>query len=212
MSLLNSTASDFVETPAGIFTRNGNWYFMTTELIKKLSPEVLSHKPLDEIVKDSEIWVRSSDSISVWTFILLIHLIPESLAFFTAIGVLYLWHLGKSALISRHLTVVVQFLSSETVILVVAVASISYLGVSELYSEMFLSLLFFLVLRFGWLRMLFDRFYQQRTGSMTLNDRVMKMVIVKTAIANRLEVPGLSAMEQELIDAMTRNKSKKPRK
>lgn len=212
MSLLNSTASDFVETPAGIFTRNGNWYYMTTELIKKLSPEVLSQKSLDDIVNDSETWVRSSDSVAVWTFIILIHLIPVSLAFFTAIGVLYLWHLGKSALISKPLTLVVRFLSNESVILVAAVASISYLGIAELYTELFLSLLFFLVLRFGWLRKLFDRFYQQRSGAMTLNDRVMKMVVVKTAIAYRLEVPGLRAMEQELIDAMTRNKSKKPRK
>lgn len=212
MSILNSTASDYVETPAGIFTRNGNWYYMTSELIRKLSPEVLVRKSLDEIVKDSEIWVRSSDSIAVWTFILLIHFVPVSLAFFTAIGVLYLWHLGKSALINKPLTMVVQFLSTETVVLIASVASISYLGVSGLYSDLFLSLLFFLVLRFGWLRKLFDNFYQNKSGSMTLNDRVMKMVVVKIAISNRLEVPGLRAMEQELIDAMTRNKSKKPRK
>ncbi len=211
MSLLNSTASDYVETPAGIFTKNGNWYFMTTELIRKLSPEVLSHKSLDEIVKDSETWVRSTDSIAVWVFILLIHLAPVSLAFFTAIGVLYLWHLGKSALINKPLTIVVQFLSAESVILIAAVASISYLGISELYTDLILSLLFFLVLRFGWLRKLFDTFYQNRSGSMTLNDRVMKMVVVKTAISNRLEVPGLKGMEQDLIDAMTRNKSKKRR-
>jgi len=212
MSLLNSTASDYVETPAGIFTKNGNWYFMTSELIRKLSPEVLTHKSLDEIVKDSETWVRSSDSVAVWVFILLIHLIPVSLAFFTAIGVLYLWHMGKSALISKPLTLLIQFLSNESVVLIVAVASISYLGVSELYSDLFLSLLFFLVFRFGWLRKLFDKFYQSKSASMTLNDRVMKMVVVKTAISKRLEVPGLRAMEQELIDAMTRNKSKKPRK
>lgn len=211
MSLLNSTASDYVETPAGIFTRNGNWYYMTSELIRKLSPEVLSNKSLDEIVKESETWVRSSDSVAVWVFILLIHIVPVSLAFITAIGALYLWHLGKSALINKPLTLVIQFLSTESVVLIAAVASISYLGVSELYADLFLSLLFFLVLRFGWLRKLFDNFYQRKSGSMTLNDRVMKMVVVKTAISNRLEVPGLRAMEQELIDAMTRNRSKKPR-
>lgn len=212
MSLLNSTASDFVETPAGIFTKNGNWYYMTSELIRKLSPEVLSNKSLDDIVKESETWVRSSDSVAVWVFILLMHLVPVSLAFFTAIGVLYLWHLGKSALVSKPLTLVVQFLSTESVVLIAAVASISFLGVSGLYADLFFSLLFFLVLRFGWLRKLFDTFYQRKSDSMTLNDRVMKMVVVKTAISNRLEVPGLRAMEQELIDAMTRNKSKKPRK
>lgn len=205
------TASDYVETPAGIFTRNGNWYFMNTGLINKLSPELLSLKHLDEIVHDSEIWVRSTDSVSVWTFIILIQFTPVPMAFLIAIGVLYLWQLGKSALINNPLTTIVKILSSESLVLIAAVASISYLGILELYSDLFLALLFFLVFRFGWLRKLFDNFYQNRSGSMTLNDRVMKMVVIKAAISERLEVPGLRAMEQELIDAMTRNKSKKPR-
>jgi hypothetical protein len=212
MSLLNSTASDYVETPAGIFTKNGNWYFMTSELIRRLSPEVLAHKSLDDIVKDSETWVRSSDSVAVWVFIVLIQFIPVPLAFITAIGALYVWHLGKSALISKPATVTINILSNESLVLIASVASISYLGINELYSDLFISLLFFLVLRFGWLRKLFDTFFQNRSKGMTLNDRVMKMVVVKTAITNRLEVPGLRTMEQEIIDAMTRNKSKKPRK
>jgi hypothetical protein len=45
---------------------------------------------------------------------------------------------------------------------------------------------------------------------MTLNDRVMKMVVIRTALSNRLAVPGLRSMEQELIDAMTKNKFRKP--
>ncbi len=210
MSILQSTASDYVETPAGIFTKNGNWYFMTKELIQKLSPEVLSHKSLDEIVKDSETWVRSSDAIAVWIFILLIQIIPVSLALITSIVVLYLWHLGKSALISNPVTVILRFLSTDTAILIAAVASISYLGILQLYSDLFLSLLLFLVFRFGWLRKFFDRFYQQRSNSMTLNDRVMKMVVIRTALSNRLAVPGLRSMEQELIDAMTKNRFRKP--
>jgi hypothetical protein len=211
MNASSLTASDYVETPAGIFTRNGNWYFMNTGLINKLSPELLSHKHLDEIVHDSEIWVRSTDSVSVWTFIILIQFTPVPMAFLIAIGVLYLWQLGKSALINKPLTTIVKILSNESLVLIAAVASISYLGILELYSDLFMALLFFLVFRFGWLRKLFDNFYQNRSGSMTLNDRVMKMVVIKAAISERLEVPGLRTMEQELIDAMTRNKSKKPR-
>jgi hypothetical protein len=211
MNTLNTTSSEFVETPAGIFTRNGNWYYVTSGLIRGISPELLAFKSLDELVSDAEIWVKSTDAVTVLVFILLIQMIPIPLALLTSIGVLYMWQLSKSALVGTYSTTVLKVLTNDGFILISAVASISYLGIQQQYYELFTALVFFMVFRFGWLRKLFDTFYQKRSGSITLNDRVMKMVVIKSAIQHRVEIPGLRSMEQQIIDAMTKHKNKKPK-
>jgi hypothetical protein len=211
MNTLNTTSSEFVETPAGIFTRNGNWYYITSGLIKGISPELLSYKSLDDLVSDAEIWVKSTDAVTVLVFILLIQIIPMPLALITSLGVLYLWQVSKSALVGSYSTSILKVLTNDGFILMTSVASISYLGIQQQYYEMFTALVFFLVFRFGWLRKLFDTFYQKRSGSITLNDRVMKMVVIKSAIQHRVEIPGLRSMEQQILDAMTNHKKKKPK-
>jgi hypothetical protein len=211
MNTLNTTSSEFVETPAGIFTRNGNWYYITSGLIKGISPELLSYKSLDDLVSDAEIWVKSTDAVTVLVFVLLIQIIPMPLALITSLGVLYLWQVSKSALVGSYSTSILKVLTNDGFILMTSVASISYLGIQQQYYEMFTALVFFLVFRFGWLRKLFDTFYQKRSGSITLNDRVMKMVVIKSAIQHRVEIPGLRSMEQQILDAMTNHKKKKPK-
>lgn len=106
------------------------------------------------------------------------------------------------------LTSVLKIITNETIILFAAVVSISYLGVVGQYQSLIVGLLFFMIFRFGWARKLFDSFYSKYHQGISLNDRVMKMLIIKTAIAKHVSVPGIQRMEQDILNLMIRHKKK----
>ena len=208
MRNIGSTSSEFVETPAGIFTRNGNWYYVTSDHIDQIAPGLLDTVSIDAIVNNAEIWVKSTDAVSLITFIILIQLIPISVATVLSLLFLMIWHLIKSALISMWLTNVLKLITNDVLVLVAAVVSISYLGIEGQYQGLLVGLLFFMIFRFGWARKLFDSFYSTYHQGISLKDRVMKMLIIKTAIANHISVPGIQRMEQDILNLMIRHKKK----
>lgn len=208
MRNIGLTSSEFVETPAGIFTRNGNWYYITSDQIDLIAPGLLDIVSIDTLVDNAETWVKSTDATPLLVFIGLIHLLPISVATLLSLFFLMFWHLSKSAMVSMWLTRVLKIITNETLILIVAVGSISYLGIEGEYQSLIVALLFFMIFRFGWARKLFDSFYSKYHQGISLNDRVMKMLIVKTAMANHVSVPGIQRMEQDILNLMIRHKKK----
>lgn len=208
MTNIGSTSSEFVETPAGIFTRNGNWYYVTSDHIDQIAPGLTNIISTDTLVDNAEIWIKSTDAVSLIVFIITIQLLPVSIAAILSLIFLMVWHLSKSAMISMWLTSLLKIITNDVLVLVVAVISISYLGIEGDYQGVLIGLLFFMIFRFGWARKLFDSFYTKYHQSISLNDRVMKMLIIKTAIANHVPVPGIQRMEQNILDLMIRHKKK----
>lgn len=211
MRNIGSTSSDFVETPAGIFTRNGNWYYITSDQIDIIAPGLLDVVNIDTMVNNAETWVKSTDAVSLLVFVGLIQILPISIATILSLLFLMIWHLSKSAMVSTWLTTMLKIITNDALVLVASVVSISYLGIISEYHGVLIGLLFFMIFRFGWARKLFDSFYSSYHQGITLNDRVMKMLIINTAMASHLSVPGLQQMEQGILNLMIRHK-KKPKK
>lgn len=209
MKLHSIDASEFVETPVGIFTRSGNWYYTTSDQLNKVAPGLLGKVPLVELLEKADIWVRSTDSVSLWIFAGMIHLLPMPYAVLVSALALFLWHLTKSAFVSSPTTVLVRILSFDALVLTASVISISYLGILEMYYELAVALLFFMIFRFGWLRRAFDKFYNSRNPGITLNDRVMKMLVIRTAMSNDVEIQRLKSMEEDILALMKKHKKKK---
>ena len=201
--------SEFVETPLGIFTANGNWFYTNTEQINAYAPGLLPRVGIDQLIAEAEIWVKSTDVVTILVLLLLLQLMPASFAAFLSLPVLGLWHLAKSAMVSQWATTVLRFVTHDAFILVLAVVSISYLGMQQAYTDFAVGLLFFFLIRFGWIRKGFDRFYERFNTGIGLNDRLLKMIVIRKAISEGVTIPELKRMEDQILSLMEK-KSKTP--
>ncbi|MCH8495379.1 MAG: hypothetical protein LAT57_07070 [Balneolales bacterium] len=212
MNILGSKSNQFVETPLGLFTVSGNWFYTTSEQINRFAPGLLRKVEMEDLVSKAEVWVKSTDSISILVLTILIQLLPGHLAALSSVVFLILWHLTKSAFITPSSTTIVKWVSFDGFILLLAVASISYLGMQEFYSDMVYGLLFFIVFRFGWIKKGFDVFYDRFNDGITLNDRALKMVIIREALRNDVAIQELRNMEAQILELMQKRKAKPKRK
>lgn len=207
-SALNS--SEFVETPLGVFTVNGNWYYTNSDEIGKFAPGLLTQTSFGELLGEAETWVRSTDSMSILVLMVLLQMMPGYAAAILSVLFLISWHLTKSAMVSKTTTQVVKLITWEPLVIIVAVASISYMGISGYYADVVYGLLFFIVFRFGWFRKVFDSFYERYNEQISLNDRVLKMVVLRSAMRNSVPIKEVSVMENTIKELMRKRKS--PRK
>ena len=203
-----SDHSDYVETPLGIFTAQGSWFYTNSEQIEKFAPGLLQKISVKELINDAGMWVRSSDAVSVWVLVAGLQLLPGYAAAVASVVTLLLWHLTKSAFISKnfHLCVENPYLGATC-----GACSRCINQLCRYFSELFRcgvwTAFFFILFRFGWIRRGFDSFYERYSGNISLNDRVMKMLIVQYAMQYSIPVTQLASMEEHIKSLMRkRNK------
>jgi hypothetical protein len=217
MKLIDNTSDTFAETPLGIFTVNGNWFYTNSSEIDRYAPGLLDKVSLKTLVSAAEIWVKSTDTISVLTFIALLLVFPGHIAALLAVLIMIVWHLMKSAFIGKVTTLIMKVISFDPLVLLLAILSLSFLGVTEEYTSLGYGLLFFILFRFGWLRKGFELLYDKVNEGIGLNDRVMKMVIIREALNEDVRIKQVYQMEDQIRVLMqkrrpTVNSPKKPKR
>jgi hypothetical protein len=208
MKSIITESTEFVVTPLGVFTKNGHWYYITSDQVEKLAPGLLKKVSFEEIINDAEVWVKSTDTITLLLFVSLIQFIPSYFAAILSMVFLYLWHQSKSAFVGNITSSIMKILSFEGLIIIISVLSISYLGILGQYTDVFYGLLFFIVFKFGWMRKGFDSFFTKYHKGIGLNDRVIKMLIIQKALRNEIEIPQVRNMEQNILNLMQKHKRK----
>ncbi len=207
MSLSRLPDSHFIETPRGIFTSAGNWFHITTEALEKYAPGLLKKHSLEKLVKKSEVWIRSADNIGITLFMMLLYfqgLFPALLITFFFVP---LWHINKSSVISLWLTGVLTVIDKEIIVVLVSLLVLSWMGITEQHLSVFLGIAVFCVLKFGWFRFLVEWIYGKLIkGTLLLNDRVLKMMILKYAIKENIPVKEVDAMEKEILSLISKQK------
>jgi hypothetical protein len=204
---LRQPGAAFIETPVGIFTPAGNWFHTSTGAIEQFVPGLLEKKPLSELIRDAEVWIRSADNLSI--LLLLILLVTSGLI--TAVTVmaifLPLWHITKSGAFSRLLTVFLRLIDIEIVLLLLAVGPLSWLGIAGNYYDLLAGLAGFIILKFGLYRRFIDYLHDMLNGgAIPLNDRLFRMVLVKHALANGIRTDEVAEMDKNIRDLINKRK------
>jgi hypothetical protein len=196
----------YIETPAGIFTPSGNWFHTSSEAIEQFVPGLLSKKPLGELIRDAEVWIRSADNLSIILLLVLLVTVELPVALAGTILFLPLWHIFKSGAWNRLLTVFLRFIDIEIVLLLIAVGPLSWLGMSGQYPALAAGLAGFIILKFGLYRRLVDYLYARSgAGRLPLNDRLLRMVLVKHALANGIQSMEVAAMDRAVKDFINKH-------
>lgn len=211
MTKSDFNSGEFVETPLGVFTINGNWFYTNSDEIERYAPGLLAKTSLEDLIRTAETWVKSTDAVTILLFMLLLLLMPGYQAAIIAVIFLFIWHMTKSALVGNLATKVVRAISYEPLVILASVASISYMGISEAYSDVGYGLLFFIIFRFGWVRKMFDTFYEKYSSRISLNDRVLKMVVLRAAMEHSVPIKEVDQMEKTIKDLMKKRKGVRKR-
>ncbi len=200
MSLSRHPDSHFIETPRGIFTSAGNWFHITSAALEKYAPGLLEIHSLEKLIKKAEVWIRSADNIGIILFMLLLYLSGLWPAMLITLFFVPVWHINKSSVISNSLTGLLSVIDKEIVVVIVAMIVLSWMGITGEYLSVFLGISVFCVLKFGWFRFLIEWTYQKVfRGTLLLNDRVLKMIILNYAIRENIPVKEVDAMEKEIL-------------
>ncbi len=197
----------FAETQMGIVTRYGDWFHTTTEHIEDFVPGLLEKVDLEELVRAAQAWVKSADSLSMIFLLSLLLILNPIIAAVLTLAFHGFWYYNKSSFVIIYLNKVMEFLYKDGTQLVTGLVIISYLGIMGQYLAAGIALLFFFVFKLGLLRKIWDKIYQAKGEvSLTLNDRVMKMVILRFSIREDVEPDNIRQMEEQIVGLATSRK------
>lgn len=203
----------FVETPVGIFTMKGNWFHTSLEKMKQYAPGLMDLYSQERLIKDAESWTKSADSVALILFMGLTYFINAYVAAVITLIFFPFWHFNKSAFVSYAATKIVKLLNYEFVVILITVAVLSVKGMNGDYIQLILGFIYFFFLKFGWLRKIVDKWYDSRHKVVTLNDRVLKMIILKYAYKEGITVEEISSWESDIFDLYHgTNKGKRKKK
>lgn len=200
----------FIETKMGIVTRTGDWFHTTSEHIESFAPGLLEKISLEALVKEAEAWVRSASSLSLILLYILLFFINPWIAAAVTLAFHWFWYHYKSGFIVRGAGTILRFLNSDGFLFVVAFFSLTTLGFQEQYAAVGIGIFFFFLMKPGLLRKGWDKLQKsQNSGGLTLNDRVLKMVIIKYAMYEDVAPSDIEKMEERFKDlALNRKKGK----
>ena len=200
-----SVASNFVETPQGIFTVDGMWFATTREAVERYAGEVLKHEPLERLLERASVWLRSPETLAVWLlpiFMLMIDPLPAALA---AATTYVAWKtLGPSA-ISRWLERVLEIIELVWLQGAYYVGILSYFAALEQYAAVWTGLAGFIVIRWGLLSRITSplvKLLQRSLYELPVPDQILRGFIIRTAMAHRLSLPQLDRIEKQIADTL----------
>ena len=199
----------FFETKMGIVTRTGQWFHTTQEAIEDFAPGLLQEYDLSVLIKDALAWVRSADSLSLTLLMTLLFLVNPWLAALATLTFHWLWYNFKSSLVNRYLGTLFSYMNRDAYLLIIAFIGLSLLGITGEYLALGIGVVFFFLLKIGLLNMLWDRLSATNKQKLSLNDRVLKMVITKYAIYEGITPPAMQTMEDKIRQMSIRRKKGK---
>ncbi|MDZ7772000.1 MAG: hypothetical protein U5K31_04570 [Balneolaceae bacterium] len=200
----------FVETKLGIVTRRGEWFFTSSEKLRDYVPELLEIRSLEELISEAQAWVQSTEGLSITLLMVLLLLVNPWIALGAAVLFHGIWYAAKSAFVIRNLGSTLRVINSDGYQMLVSLVALSLLAWQGAFTGLALGLLFFFVSKLRLLERLWKALGLCRGDGLTLNDRVLRMVIIRHAIHEDVAPDRVQNMEERLKEAAFGTRSNSP--
>lgn len=202
---------NILETPSSTVTNSGHWFHATRETIKDYVPGLMKIYPFEIVIEKAVIWIDSADSISMLLFFGLAFLINPWLAGAISLLFHYVWYHKKSAFVNLPLTPFLKLLNRDFLQLLIAAIILSFMGMNGMYTALVIGIVLFFLYKIGLLRRLWDKLDKGRSDKkLPLNDRVLKMVLVRYSIYQNIPPKDVKKIDDHVQKAVIEfNKPKK---
>lgn len=201
---------NILESPVSTISSAGHWFFATSQTVEEYVPGILKKHSFESLIHKAIQWIDSADSLAMLLYLGLAFILNPWLAAGITLVFHLWWYFKKSAFVSVGFTPYLSFLNHEFVQLLAACVLLSLMGMNGMYTALILGIVFFFLFKIGILRRLWDRFdKKQEKGGLPLNDRVLKMLLVRYSIKENIAPAEVQRMEQHVQEAVIRFNSKK---
>jgi len=207
----NSTHKiNILESPVSTITSAGHWFFATRSTVEEYVPGILKKHSFESLIQKSIVWIDSADSIAMLLFFALAFTINPWLAAGITLLFHFWWYFNKSAFVSIGLTPVLRILHLDFFQLLTAGILLSLMGINGMYLALFFGVVFFFLFKIGLMRRFWDRFDKKKvTDKLPLNDRVLKMLLVRYSIKEDIAPEEIQKLEDHVQEAVIKFNTKK---
>jgi len=202
--------AQFISTSLGIVTAENIWFHTTEKAIDNYARGLLDHQPIEELIGNAVNWVKSSSNLSLLICLVLsLYVTPLQLIFGTSIFFV-IWYYLRSALVAPSFNWLVKLINVDALLIGLSLLVLSYLGIVGKYANLGIGLMFYLLFKLGLLRRGADYLYHKLNHSgISLNDRILKMLLVKYAIKHNLEVEDARQYKETVMKLFRKKKTDK---
>lgn len=203
-----------VELPDGITTSNGIWYHTTSTEIKNYIPGLLKKYSIEEIVKNADYWVNSSNGMALVLYLGLTAVgISALISSIIALLFFIIWHYNTSAFVTPLLNPVMRLFDFDGFLYLSTAAVLIWFSFNSWYAEMWAGLALFFLFKVGLLKMLLKWIASKRKSNKAEHqDRILNMLLMRYGIKEGLYGGSVKDMQKNLIKTMNYHKTRKKKK
>lgn len=210
MNSRQSHSINILETPFSTVTSSGHWFHATRETVENFVPGLLKKYSYEDLITKSVTWIDSADSLAMLLFFVLAFTANPWVAIIAAPVFHYWWYHQKSAFVNIVFTPLVSMFNKDLFQLLVAAVALSFMGINGMYLAVTFGILYFFLFKVSLLRRLWDKLDSGKKGDkLPLNDRVLKMVLVRYSLYENMPPVEIERLENHVRQAVIDFNTKK---
>lgn len=203
MNSKQSHSINVLETPFSTVTSSGHWFHATRETIKEYVPGLMKIYPFEDLIGKAVTWIDSADSLAMILFFALVYFVNPWIAAALSLLFHYWWYHQKSAFVNIPATPILKLINQDFFQLLLAAVVLSFLGIWGMYTAVVLGIIIFFLFKVGLLRRLWDKFdAKKKNGRLPLNDRTLKMVLVRYALYQNMPPKEVEMLDRHVQQAV----------
>ncbi|NNE69909.1 MAG: hypothetical protein HKN29_06040 [Rhodothermales bacterium] len=199
----------FVDLPNGIFTLQGVWFHTRVEDLRQFCGDLLKHVSLEKLLADAAAWLRSPATFALWVFLLGVMLRSPVTAVVAGVTGYIGWGVLSPGLVLRPLVALARVLQHPIVVGAAYVLGLSWLSSGGQTVGVVAGLLWFILVRWGVVEKILSpavSHLRKRLYRLPAPDQILRGLIIRHALAHRVSVGDLDAMERRILEIANRHR------
>jgi hypothetical protein len=196
----------FVSSPAGIFLETGTWFEIREEDLRQYARGVLNVYPLERLLADADVWLRSPRTLGLMSLPLLLLVLPTWLSVIITLCLFSIWYVYGPSLVNHVMLAILRVLDSVVVQGLTYIVLLSLLAMQGDMIAMWTGLVLFVLFRWGVLDRIATKVLApgaRAIYSLPLPDQVLRGIIFRRAIASGVAMPEFAGIEKSIRDRWT---------
>jgi len=191
----------FLDTPGGLITASGVHFHTTRALLEQYAGPVLEKVGLDTLVGRAEVWLRSGQTVALWSLALLLLVLSPLGAVLAALTVYLAWETLGPSFVSRRLVAVLRVLEKPLVQAALYIAVLSYLGAQGNVAAVGVGLAGFVLMRWRVLPLALRpvlKLLRRPLYTLPPPDQVLRAFVLRAALRHNIDLPQLERLKRDL--------------
>ena len=191
----------FLDTPGGLITASGVHFHTTRALLEQYAGPVLEKVGLDTLVGRAEVWLRSGQTIALWSLALLLLVLSPLGAVLAALTVYLAWETLGPSFVSRRLVAVLRVLEKPLAQAALYIAVLSYLGAQGNVAAVGVGLAGFVLMRWRVLPLALRpvlKLLRRPLYTLPPPDQVLRAFVLRAALRHNIDLPQLERLKRDL--------------